>query len=192
MILPSRKRHTAAPTSLPKDFLHTVSELFKKQFKSKLTGESFLVYGALHADEVVLVISLTHPKSLRSASLHISMDLGKDVAEKPEKVTEQLQVMVDVAASWFAQCFESGKGLEAVLDEMGEMDPNWQQFDWEGKTLHVKLNRDNYALENAADDILRKAGFDPQDDDEDEDDLEAILNESDDDFGGPGGRGGLH
>jgi hypothetical protein len=188
MVLPSRKRHKAEPTSLPKDFLHTVSDLFKKQFKTKLTGESFLVYGALHADEVVLAISLSHPKSLRSASMHVSMDLGKEVAEKPEKVTEQLKVMVDVAASWFAQCFEAGKGLEAVLGEMGEMDPNWQEFEWEGKTLFVKLNRDNYALENAADDLLRKAGFDPADD-EDED-LEAMLNEADGDE--PGGRGGLH
>lgn len=83
---------------------------------------------------------------------------------------------------------EAGKGLEAVLGEMGEMDPNWQEFEWEGKTLFVKLNRDNYALENAADDLLRKAGFDPADD-EDED-LEAMLNEADGDE--PGGRGGLH
>jgi hypothetical protein len=188
MVLPSRKRHTATPTSLPKDFLNTVSELFKKQFKGKLKGESFLVYGAIHSDELVLVLSLTHPKSLRSASMHISTDLGKEVAEQPEKVTDQLKVMVDVAASWFAQCFEVAKGLDGVLEEMGELDPSWQQFDWEGKTLYVKLNRDNYALENAADAILRKAGFDPEDDADE--DLEAMLNE--DDEGGPGGHGGLH
>jgi len=188
MVIPSRKRHTAAPTTLPKEFLHTVSELFKKQFKANLTGESFLVYGALHNDEVVLVLSLTHPKSLRSASMHISVDIGKEVAEEPGKVTEQLKVMVDVAASWFAQCFQAGKGLEAVLDEMGEMDPSWQEFEWEGKQLFVKLNKVNYALENAADDFLRKAGFDPEDDLDEE--LEAILNEDED--GGPGGRGNLH
>lgn len=179
MVLPSRKRHTKQPTSLPKDFLHTVGELFKKQFKNDLTGESFLVYGALHADEVVLAISLTHPKSLRSASMHVSADLKPEAAEKPEKVTEQLKVMVDVAASWFAQCFQAGKGLDAVLEEMGDMDPAWQEFEWEGTTLWVKLNRDNYALEHAADDILRKAGFDPEDDEDEE--LEKILNEDDDD-----------
>ena len=182
MELPSRKRHEKAPTSLPKDFLHSVGDLFKKQFKANLTGESFLTYGALFPDEVIFAISLTHPKSLRSASLHVSADLGQEDAEKPEKVTERLQQMVDVAASWFAQCFQAGKGLEAVLGEMDDMDPAWQEIDWEGKQLFVKLNRVNYALEHAADDLLRKAGFDPEDD-EDED---VDLGDLDDEFGSRG------
>ena len=184
MVLPSRKRHTKQPTELPKEFLHTVSDLFKKQFKKDLSGESFLVYGALHADEVVLVISLSHPKTLRSASMHVSADLTGDAAEKPEKVTEQLKGMVDVAASWFAQCFQAGKGLDAVLDEMTDLDPAWQEFEWEGTTLWVKINKDNYALERAADDLLRKAGFDPEDDEDEE--LEKILNGEDDDDDGFG------
>jgi hypothetical protein len=190
MVLPSRKKHTATPTTLPTEFLHTVSELFKKQFKKNLTGESFLVYGALHVNEVVLVLSLTHPKSLRAVSMHISMDVEKDIAEKPDQMTEQLKAMVDVAASWFAQCFQAGKGLEAVLDEMGDMDPSWQEVDWEGKALFVKLNKDNYALENMANQLLRKAGFDPEDDEDEDAELEAILNGDDED--GPGGRGNLH
>ena len=103
MPLPSRKRHTKTPSNLPKDFLKTVADLFGEQFKGKLKGSSFLVYGDLHGDEVVLCISLSHPKTLRAASMHISSDLPKDVGEKPEKVTEQLKGMVDVAASWFSQ-----------------------------------------------------------------------------------------
>ena len=185
MELPSRKRHVKAPTSLPKDFLHSVSELFKKQFKGKLTGEAFLTYGALYPNEVVFAISLTHPKSLRSASLHVSADLTEEVGEKPEKVTEQLQHMVDVAASWFAQCFEAGKGLEAVLGEMEDMDTAWQDVSWEGKPLFVKLNRVNYALEHAANDLLRKAGFDPEDDEDEDVDLGDVEDE------GFGSRGPL-
>lgn len=67
--------------------------------------------------------------------------------------------MVDVAASWFAQCFEAGNGLETVLAELTDLTPSWQEIEWEKNAVHVKINRDNYALEHAANDFLKKAGF---------------------------------
>jgi hypothetical protein len=173
MLLPTRKRQKKKPSALPKEFLRSVSELFGKQFKSKLSGATFLVYGDLYGDEAVLCVSLSHPKSLRAASLHLSSELPKDISENPEKVTERLKTMVDVAASWFNQCFEAGSGLESVLAEMGDAEPLWQEFDWEGCQLFVKLNRDNYTLENAASSFLKKAGFSDEGDD--------VLDEIDED-----------
>jgi hypothetical protein len=184
MALPSRKRHIQKPSSLPKEFLRTVAELFTEQFKKKLEGATFLVFGDLHGDEVVLCVSLSHPKSLRAASMHISSDMPKDVAENPEKVTEKLKGMVDVAASWFGQCFESGNGLDAVLAEMTDLDPAWQEVEWEGGNLFVKLNRDNYVLEKAANDFLKKSGFEADDEDI-EDELEELLGDDDDSSSGP-------
>lgn len=182
MALPTRKKHKKSPSALPKDFLNTVADLFKKQFKDESKGSSYLVYGDIYESEIVFCVSMTHPKSLQAASMHLSMDLGKEVAEKPEMVTEKLKVMVDVAASWFSQCFQSGQGLEAVLEEMKDADPAWQEFDWENQSLFVKLNKDNYALEKAADDFLRKKGFDPN---EDLDELEEFINSDEDDGRGP-------
>ena len=186
MKLPHRKQQKKAPTSLPKDFLNSVAELFKKQFKAKVKGATFLVYGDLFADEVVLCVSLNHPKSLKAASMHLSSDLAADIAEKPEKVTERLKSMVDVAASWFSQCLEEGEGLEGVLTQLEDMDPKWQELEWEETQLFVKLNKDNYALERAADDFLRKAGFEGDEDEEAEAELDELLNElGDDDKSGP-------
>jgi hypothetical protein len=186
MPLPSRKRHTKSPTTLPKEFLNTVSELFKKQFKGKLTGATFLVYGDLHASEVVFCVSLSHPKTLQAASFHISGDLPDETTENPEKVTEKLKHMVDVAASWFAQSLESGKGMEGVLTELTDMDPGWQSLEWEGQTFHVKLNKDNYALEKAASDFLKKSGFtEEEEEDELEAEIEAMMNDDEE------GRGPL-
>ena len=87
--------------------------------------------------------------------------------------------MVDVAASWFSQCFQKGNGLEPVLAELGDMDPAWQPFEWEGQKLHVKLNKTNYTLEKAADDFLKKQGFTDDGDDlmdeiDDEDETENL------------------
>lgn len=187
MRLPTRKRQQKQPTSLPKEFLSTVSDLFKKQFKTKLKGATFLVYGDLYSDEAVFCVSLSNPKTLAAASMHISTDLAPNTAEQPEKVTERLKQMVDVAASWFAQSLEAGKGLDGVLTELQDLDPSWQQLEWEGSTLFVKINKDNYTLERAADDFLKKAGFE-----DDEDEVEAMLDElineaSEDDEGGSRG-----
>ncbi len=158
-VLPTRKRQIKKPTTLPKEFLKTVSSLFQKQFKAKLGGASFLVYGDLYSEEVVLCVSLSHPKTLQAASMHISNSIASNVAENPEKVTEQLKSMVDVAASWFSQCFSGKGGLEGVLEEMKDANTEWQEFDWEGQQLFVKLNRTNYTLEKAAADFLKKKGF---------------------------------
>lgn len=179
MALPNRKKQKKKPTSLPKDFLLTVSTLFQKQFKENLAGSTFLVFGDLYADEAVLGVSLSHPKSLPAASLHVSADLPKNVAENPAKVTERLKVMVDVAASWFSQCFQAGNGLEAVLKEMTDSDPAWQPFEWEETPLYVKLNKTNYTLEKAAADFLKKKGFaddgdDPLDELDEEDETESL------------------
>lgn len=182
MALPTRKKHTKKPGTLPKDFLRTVAKLFQDQFKKEASGASFLAYGDLYPDEVVLCVSLSHPKQLQAASMHISCDLPKSVGENPEQVTEKLQSMVDVAASWFAQCFQGGKGLEAVLEEMRDQDPTWQEFEWEKNTLFVKLNKDNYTLEKAASDFLKKAGF--------EDDGDDLLEDEENDGGDDDGDGG--
>lgn len=187
MALPARKRHKKAPSTLPKDFLNTVSELFKKQFKAKMKGATFLVYGDLYSDEVVFCVSMSHAKSLKAASMHISSDLSSEVAENPEKVTEKLKGMVDVAASWFAQSLEGGNGLDSVMAELTDMDPSWQELAWEGHTFFVKLNAVNYALEKAANEFLKKSGFSEEDEaDELEAEIEAMMNEDDEDGSGRG------
>lgn len=180
MRLPTRNQQTKKPGTLPKEFLDTVSKLFQEQFKKESAGATFLTYGALYPNEVILCVSLTDPKTLAAASMHLSSDLPKDVSENPEKVTEKLQVMVDMAASWFAQCFQGGKGLDAVLEEMRELDPSWQEVDWEGSTVFVKINKDNYTLERAANDFLRQAGFEESG----EDLLDELDDGSDEEGGG--------
>lgn len=180
MALPHRKQQTKKPGTLPKEFLETVSKLFQEQFEKESSGSSFMSYGALYPNEVILCVSLANPKSLAAASMHLSSDLPKDVSENPEKVTERLQTMVDMAASWFAQCFQGGSGLDAVLEEMRELDPAWQEVDWEGNTVFVKINKDNYTLERAANDFLKKAGFEESD----ESLLDELEGDSEDDEDG--------
>ena len=183
MALHHRKKQKSKPSALPKEFLKTVESLFQKQFKKHLDGAAFLVFADLYPNEVILCISLAHPKSLRSVSVYISKDL-KNATDSPEKVTEKLKSMVDLAASWFAQCFEKGDGLETVLAEMEDLSGAWESLEWDGDALFVLINRDNHVLENAANKFLRDSGIDPEEEEISEEDLEKAIEEMEDELGG--------
>lgn len=180
----ARKKHKGKPTSLPTDVLHSVGKLFNEQFAKEKEKAEFLVYSQMFMDELLLCISLVDPKSLRAGTIYLSVDLPKGVVEKPDQVTQKLQKMVDVAASWFAQSFSEGKlqGLPAVLEAMTDMPNTWQDFIWEKETLYVKLNRDNPVLEKQANKFLQNAGHSEEEfqDDLDEDteaELEKMVDE---------------
>lgn len=181
MAIQPRKKQTKKPTTLPKDFLVSVTKLLNKQFAKEKKDADFLVYGDLYMNELVFCTSLTNPKSLRAATIYLSMDLAPAISEKPEVVTDKLKVMVDIVASWFAQSLEAGDGLESVLESMKEAANVWESFTWEKEDLFVRLNRDNHALENAANKFLKKAGFDPEEMEEEEM-LEDILTSDEDDI----------
>ncbi|NUM88054.1 MAG: hypothetical protein HUU37_02515 [Bdellovibrionales bacterium] len=181
MAIQPRKKQAKKPTSLPQEFLNSVGELFNKQFQAERGEAQFLVHGSLYMDEAVVCVSLTAPRGLRAASFHLSIDLPKSVADQPDQVTERLRGMVDLAASWFAQCFARGQGIASVLEEMTDLGRDWELVKWEGLNLFVRVNADNQALENAADKILQDAGFDPDDEEEPppkEDDEEEQVEEA--------------
>jgi len=173
MALIARKKQNKTPTTLPSDFLLSVGKLFNKQFKKEKGDAEFLIYGNIYMDELLFCASLAHPKSLAAASFYLSMDLTKAVSEKPDVVTEKLKAMVDIAASWFAQSLEGGKGIDSVFTAMKDAPNAWESFTWDGAELFVKINRDNHALENAANRILKEAGVS-------EEDLDEMDDENDD------------
>lgn len=192
-----RKPQSKKATNLPQDFLRAVSELFNNQFKKERDGAEFLIYGAMYMNEVVLCVSLTHPKTLNAGTMFTSMDLQKGVAENPDQVTEKLKSMVDISASWFGQCFVDSKekGVLAILEAIRDQPDLWQEVTWEKEKLFVRLNRENRALENAADRFLQEKGFDPNEEELTEAELEAALDDDSEGegFGGPGnGSGHLH
>lgn len=153
-----RKKQLKRPQTLPTDFIKNIAKLFNDQFQKEKQAASFAIYGGLYADEVLLCIALSEVGRLRAVSFYISADLGKNVSAAPEQVTNLLKSMVDLAASWFAQCFgeHKGQGLEGVLTALDDVDPGWQKVAWEKRDLYVKANRENQTLEAAADRFLRE------------------------------------
>ena len=152
-----RKKQKKTPSELPQEFKRNVSKLFNDQFEKERGEATFSTLGELYPNEAVLCICLMHVGTLRAASFYLSVDLVEEkIKQHPERVTEKLKQMVDLAASWFDQNFKEGKekGLEAILDALSDIAPDWQEAQWENGTYYVLLNRDNQTLETAADMLL--------------------------------------
>ncbi len=160
MVMEPRKPQSQPANKLPADFIKDVTSLFNTQFEKQRGEASFSVHGAFYPDEVLLCVTLMKAGVLRAASFYASMDLPSlpNITEKPQLLTENLQFIVDLVASWYHQCFdESGQnGIEAVHDAVDELGDVWEAVDWEKKKIYVLVNKDNHTLETAADRILRE------------------------------------
>lgn len=158
MVMEPRKRQTDPANQLPLEFIRDVAKLFNSQFQEQRGEGSYSVHGALYKDEVLLCVTLMKVGVLRAASFYASMDLPKKIAENPKQLTENLQAMVDLIASWYHQCFDESElsGIEAVHEAIDELSDGWEAVDWEKKKVYVRVNKDNHTLEAAADQILRE------------------------------------
>ncbi|MCO5141749.1 MAG: hypothetical protein M9962_01510 [Oligoflexia bacterium] len=164
-----RKKVSKKGNDLPKEFLRNIEKLFVDQFKQQLKQSEVIGGGQIYPEEIQFCLSICNLKSLAGASIYVSSDIEKEHIENPETVTDILKSMVDVVASWMSQTFEKGSGLDALLKEIQAQGSSWQSFSWEKKTMYIRFDKTNMALEKAADDFLVKQGFDLDElDEEDE------------------------
>ena len=156
--LEPRKPQKKAAQPLPKEFLTKCAGLFREQFSEEMGSAEVTVYGSLFMDEAVLCLALQELNRSTAFAFYASVDLKPLVAQKPEQVTLILRSLIDLMASWVSQTYEesNANGLEPLLEAIREMSPGWQATEWDGRTVYVKLSRDNLLLESAADKFLRE------------------------------------
>lgn len=155
-MLETRLKHKSNPSELPKEFIKKVADLFNEQFANERSEADFHIFGNIYPQEVILCVSLCELNRLQAGSIYTSVDVPKDVANAPDKVTEFLKHCVDLSASWFAQCFEEypSRGLDGVLESISELERQWQMLDWENCEIYVRVDKTNHALESVTDKFL--------------------------------------
>lgn len=155
-----RKDTPSRPTKLPEDYLKMVERVFNQNFKKELLAkETFIVFGELHPDEVVLAISLKHDGPLQMTTCYASVDYPpkRPPSEKPpqalQNVQDSINICVDAVASFFQTYFSEGR----PVDYDSEYRQSWTQVELEkNKPVFLKINRDNTELDAQADEILKK------------------------------------
>lgn len=150
---------------LPRDYLKLVEDIFNKNFSKTLLGEKgskekFVADGEVFQDELVLVLSLKHPTSLRIMTCYASVDYpplqlkaesGAQTPSSSESVQQAVSQCVDAVASFFNTFFTEGRPID--YDE--EYRQNWTQVEIEKNIrVYLRINRDNLELEAQADAIL--------------------------------------
>ena len=155
--------YKAAP--LPRDYLKLVEDVFNKNFSRKLliekgVKEKFIVYGELYPDELLLVVSLKNPSTLRMTTCYASVDYpspklksegGTQAPSSSEAVQLGVNQCVDAVASFFDTFFSEGRPVDYDL----EYRQNWTPVEIEKNTrVYLRINRDNLELEAQADELL--------------------------------------
>ncbi|HEX4924577.1 MAG TPA: hypothetical protein VFV50_10840 [Bdellovibrionales bacterium] len=136
-----KSRSPRKSTSLPKEFLDNVKDVFTKTFKKQLKGRAIIVEGRIYPDEVLLSVGYKEsPKALRQTNFEASVDSnGKDVLKK-------LELCVDGISSMMSQYFEADEDLD--------LPRNWKAFPFEKDTIFLQYSGRNTELEAEANKIL--------------------------------------
>ncbi len=148
-------------TNLPREYLGLVEEIFNENFKSSiLKDETFVAFGEVYPDELLLALSLKNPTTLRQVTCYASMDFphvrfktesGSEPAPNTESVQFSVNQCVDALASFFHTFFSENR----PVDYDTEYQQSWAMIEIE-KTIHVylKINRDNPELDKQANELL--------------------------------------
>jgi hypothetical protein len=72
-----------------------------------------------------------------------------------QELRKTQQLFIEMAGQFSDEIF-----ADSIWDEW---EPNWQEVEYQGKTFHYKLSRENIAMTLEADRLLKAAGFDPDD-----------------------------
>lgn len=161
------QKATVKSSPLPSDFLKLVSEIFSNNFEAGLKSlkkikpapAHFEASGRIYPDEIVLSVTLVHEGQIASTTVYASADF--DPKASSPTIQELLERAVDAAGSVFADLFSEKPGrLEQLADEslaaLEEVPFEWTALEVGKRTLYVKVDKSNPALDQMADEWLAK------------------------------------
>lgn len=214
-----QKKNEPNPTNLPVDYLRMVQETVTQALDSGLNEikkfhpiSEFQAKGVLFEDEVIVALTLSHgPQTLTATTVYASADFNpaksaaiaaiSELAEKgahsPLELT--LAACVDSITSVFDHYLDpkfperTEQLSQAALGALEEAPFDWTRFERVVPPIWVRIDKTNPALENLAEDFLRKndPNFDQLEVDSEEflaERLEAIKKAQ----GSGGGTFGVH
>ena len=157
-----RKDTPLTSVNLPKDYLKLVEDLFNKNFNKNLniekgSKEKFIVQGEVYPDELVLIVALKNPGTLRMTTCYASVDYPPPTVTSKassEMVQKGVNMCVDAVASFFNTFFTDGRPVDYDL----EYRQGWTPVEIEKNVrVYLKINRDNPELDAQADEFLTMA-----------------------------------
>jgi len=146
MIEPRKKTSSLKKrVQLPGDARALICSTFEDAFEGDLDGFKIDSNGWVYSEELVLTVGIRKNNEIRQKNFVASLDYNK----QSEQAMNIIHTAVDAVASMLDQYLDAGGDIEMPL--------TWQDFDFEGTTVHLMVNGTNSDLEAQADELLGEA-----------------------------------
>jgi hypothetical protein len=146
--MPSRHQHKTTPSELPSEFLFEITEVLNAQYKEQrdsVENEVFQANALIYQTEIVLVVTLSKPKSPRTQNIYASMDYTKEQTS----INEAIYHLVDSVGYYLEEYFESNR--EVSLPDA------WTKYEINEKTVYLKGDTVNISLEKIGSNIIENS-----------------------------------
>lgn len=133
-------------TALPSEFREKAALVFKQNFKDESKIGEFVIDGRIYPSEIVMRAGFVEKGRLKQANFEVSMDHSPD-----QQAMEKLFLGIDVLGSVFESHFDLLR--EDEVDDV-EYPMNWEEYEFEDKTVHLRFSTTNTELEAEANRLL--------------------------------------
>ncbi len=165
----SKKQKKQSFSTLPKDYIAMVKDVFSKNFSKGLKALEqlrekpyFYIQGRIYPNEIILGVSLLYENEISGTTVYASADFDPQ-ASAPSAETV-LNALVDGAGAFYGNFLQDQdkKKLEQLaspkLSSFEEDVPfDWTSFDMNKIEIFLKVDRANPILDQKADVLLNKS-----------------------------------
>ena len=138
------RKHQTHGVLLPKEWIEDTKLALDTRFEAFSQAYEFFVYGEVHEDELLLIISALSRNIEKSPiSFFLSMDIDEKKAKKSEKL---LITMLNTSELFFEEVFDT--------DNWNDYTATWLETASENETMQYKVTRENIYLTIEANKIL--------------------------------------
>ena len=157
-----RRESSKKWTSLPKEYIQQIHEVFTENFATHLKNSKLIVEGRIYPEEVILRVGSLENGRLRQINFEASLDTDPKALNAPD----QILVAIDALASMMAEYYETGNSemengeMKDQEDDTKELESTkhfpqiWQKIEIKKKTLWVQFSTENSELEAQANKLL--------------------------------------
>lgn len=129
-------------TSLPKEVLKQIQQVFTKSFADQAIHGQFHAEGRLYKEELLMRLGYSPKDRLKQNNIEISIAYRKG----KDDVVQLMYLAVDVAATMLDELFKAGSDQD--------FPKIWTNYEIEGREVHLQYTVANSKLEAEADRLL--------------------------------------
>ena len=129
-------------TSLPKEYLQQIQEVFIDKFHNSLQRGQIIIEGRIYPEEFLLRVGYQGFPSTKPDNFEVSIEYDRN----KQNMLQLIDKAIDCADSMMHEYFSNNKKIE--------FPKAWQPFDMEGQKVFLQHSTVNTELETHADRLL--------------------------------------